>query len=299
MSVRKLLVLSGCAVFFSAIAAAAPAKVHLASAGQGSGGKNCAVAQRSLASSARAEAARIFDDYILDTRGPDICGQNTVSNDNEGMLTIGLHIHNRTAFVGSEAYGVFFDTDLNPATGGAGAEYRVRLTSEGTVLGKWDGSKFPPLATLEPAVWKPGYGPVFRVKTGDLGGVQSFGFIFFATDGVNGDLAPNSGSWSYQLAPLELTIQGLAVDRPRAGRLFNARMAVVRGDLNAPLTEGTITCSARLGAKDFAGTASFAGGRTVCSWRLPKSARGKRFAGTVAVSFQGIEAKRSFSLRVR
>jgi hypothetical protein len=96
-----------------------------------------------------------------------------------------------------------------------------------------------------------------------------------------------------------LTIQGLAVDRPRAGGLFNARMAVVRGDLNAPLTEGTITCSARLGAKDFAGTASFAGGRTVCSWRLPKSARGKRFAGTVAVSFQGIEAKRSFSLRVR
>lgn len=299
MSVLKLLVLSGCAVCFSAITAAAPAQVAFTDGGNSASGGSCIVKQRSLASHARTAAPRSFDDYIQDTRGPDICGQNTIANDNEGVLTIGLHIHNRTSFVGSEAYGVFFDTDLNPATGAAGAEYRVRLTSEGTILGKWDGTKFQPLSTMAAAEWRPGYGPVFQINTSDMDGVKSFGFIIFATDGVNGDLAPNSGSWSYELTPLELTIQGLAVDRAKAGRPFSARMAIVRGDLNAPLAEGTVACTARLGAKTLGGTGSFAGGRTVCSWRLPKTARGKRLAGTVAVNFQGVDARRSFSIRVR
>jgi hypothetical protein len=298
MSVRKLLVLSSCAVFFSAITAAAPAKVVLAG-GAHATGRGCRTEQRTLASTMRASAPRSFDDYIQDTRGPDICGQNTMANDNEGVLTIGLHIHNRTSFVGSEAYGLFFDTDLNSTTGAAGAEYRVRLTSDGTVVGKWDGTKFQPTATLGPAEWKPGYGPVFQIKTSDLGDAKAFNFVIFATDGVNGDLAPNSGSWSYQLTPLELTIQRLAVEPAKAGRRFGARMGVVRGDLNAPLAEGTITCTAKLGAKNVGGTGSFAAGWIACSWQLPRSARGKRFAGTVAVDFQGVEARRSFSIRVR
>src|SRR6266508_5453540 len=65
------------------------------------------------------------------------------------------------------------------------------------------GTKFAPLSTLEPATWVPTYGPVFQLNANDLGGVKGFGFSFFSTDGVNVDLAPNRGSWSYQLAPLE------------------------------------------------------------------------------------------------
>jgi hypothetical protein len=290
MSIRTLFVLALSAVFCIAFGQGAAAKAV---------GGSCTSATRTLAAHSGMKSLRTFHDYIEDTAGPDICGDNMVTNDNEGTITFGLHIHNRSGFASNEAYGVFLDTDLNPATGGAGADYRVRLTSEATVLGKWDGTRFPAQATLDPATWKPGYGPVFRVKATDLGGVQSFNFSFFTTDGVTGDLAPNRGAWPYQVAPLELMIRGMALDRARAGRFFSARMGVVRRDLDEPLAEGTIACSAKVGAKTLAGTGRFAGGRTVCTWRLPKSARHKRISGTVGVTFQGVEAKRSFATTVR
>jgi hypothetical protein len=240
-----------------------------------------------------------FHDSIEDTRGPDICGDNMVTNDNENTVTFGLHIHNRGDFAPSEAYGVFLDTDLNQSTGGAGAEYRVRLTREATILGKWDGTRFAELATLEPATWKRGFGPVFRLNTKDVDGVRTFNFVFFSTDGFNGDLAPNRGAWSYQLAPLELGVRGLTAGRARAGRLFNAQMTVVRSDLGELLADGTIACGASLGSKSLTGAGRFAAGRIVCTWRLPKSARGKRFSGSIAVTYQGVEAKRSFATKVR
>jgi hypothetical protein len=286
MLARRVIFLLVCSAVFA---------VGIAPAGSARDG-SCAAAPRTFNS---ATAQKTFDDYIEDTDGPDICGQNRVTNDNEGWITFGMHIHNRSGFVGTEAYGVFLDTDLNPTTGGAGAEYRIRFTSEATVLGKWDGVKFPALLTLQPATWMPGYGPIFRVNASDLGGAKEFGLIFFSTDGVNGDLAPNRGAWSYQLGQLELGVRGLSIDRARAGRPFSARMTVMRSDLNTALTEGTITCSAKLGRKAVAGSGSFVGNTAVCTWRLPRSARGKRLTGAVAVTFQGAEAKRSFATKVR
>ncbi len=299
MSVRTLFVFLCSAVCCVAFAPGAAAIADRHEGTRAASGGSCLSAKRTLATHTGAKSLRTFDDFIEDTSGPDICGQNTVTNDNEGTITFGLHIHNRTGFAPNEAYGVFLDSDLNPATGGLGAGYRVRLSNEGTAFGKWDGTKFSPLSTLDPAIWVPGYGPVFRLNANDLGGVQSFGFSFFATDGVNADLAPNRGTWSYQLAPLELGIRGMTVDRARAGRSFSARMAVVRSDLDAPLDQGAIVCSAKLGAKTLVGTGRFAGGRVACTWRLAKSTRGKRLLGTVAVTFQDVEAKRSFSTTIR
>jgi hypothetical protein len=260
---------------------------------------NCAGATRTLATHSGAKSLQTFDDFIEDTTGPDICAQNAVTNDNEGTITFGLHIHNRSGFAPNEAYGVLLDTDLDPATGGGGADYRVRFTSEATVLGKWDGTKFAAQSTLEPATWSPGYGPVFWLSATEVGDIKGFSFQFFSTDGVTADWAPNRGTWSYQLTPLELTIRGMALDRARAGRAFSARMAVMRSDLDLPLDEGAIACSAKLGAKTLAGSGRFAAGRAVCTWRVPKRSRGKRLSGTVAVTFQGVEAKRSFATTVR
>jgi hypothetical protein len=76
-------------------------------------------------------------------------------------------------------------------------------------------------------------------------------------------------------------------------------MTVVRSDLDSALTEGTITCAAKLGGKALKGRGSFAGSRVTCTWRLPKNARRKRITGSVAVSFQGVEAKRAFAAAVR
>jgi hypothetical protein len=299
MSVRTLFVVCCSAVLCVAFAPGAAAIADRTEGSRLALGGSCTSAKRTLAVLNRAASPRTFDDYIEDTTGPDICAQNLVANDNEGTITFGLHIHNRAGFAPNEAYGVLLDTDLDPATGGGGADFRVRFTGESTVLGKWDGTRFAPQSTLEPAVWTPGYGPTFRVSATDLGGIKGFSFSFFSTDGVTADWAPNRGTWSYQLVPLELAIRAFAVDRARAGRSFSARMAVVRSDLNAALDQGEITCSAKLGAKTLVGTGSFARGSVACTWRLPRSARGKRLVGRVAVAFQGVEAKRSFATKVR
>lgn len=293
MPLRSLFVVSSIAVA-TVLAPGAPAKVDAAAA------PSCTSSLRTLASAGATSGIKVFHDFIEDTPGPDICGDNAVTNDNEGTITFGLHIHNRTSFSPTDRYGVFLDTDNNPATGPGGGDYRVRVTVDSVELGKWDGTgAFVVQSTLPPARWERGYGPVWQIKAADLGITQSFGFVFYASDGTNSDLAPNRGAWSYQLAPLELQIRSLTLDRAKAGRSFSARMAVLRSDLDAPLTEGAIACSARLGAKQLTGTGRFAGVRAVCTWRLAKSARRKRLSGTVAVTFQNVEAKRSFATVVR
>jgi hypothetical protein len=293
MSFRTLFAVWCTAAVYAAFAPPAGAKTDLSAAG------SCTRAERTLASAGGTASLKTFDDYIEDTRGPDICGENAVTNDNEGTITFGLHIHNRNAFAATERYGVFLDSDANPATGQAGADHRIRVTSDAVELAKWDGTTYVAQTALEPAEWLSGYGPVFQLKAADLGDVQAFSFVFYSTDGVNSDFAPDRGMWSYQLAPLELGVRTLTVDRARAGKSFSARMAVLRSDFDSPLDEGEIACSAKLGAKALRGTGSFAGGRVVCTWRLPKNARRKRVSGTVAVTFQGVEAKRSFAKIVR
>jgi hypothetical protein len=76
-------------------------------------------------------------------------------------------------------------------------------------------------------------------------------------------------------------------------------MEVERSDFEMPLDEGTIACRGSLAGKKLTGRGAFAADEVACSWRLPKSASGKRLSGSVSVTFQGVVAKRSFGLRVR
>ena len=296
MSLRSLGLLLGSALvcaLFAPVAAARPDAGFPVAAGE------CASALRAPASVQRAGALETYDDFIEDTRGPDICGENVVTNDNEGTITVGLHIHNRRSWAANESYGMFLETDSDPATGPDGADYVVRIAPGAIELAKWDGSAFVAQGALPPAEWAPGYGPVFQLKAADLGDVKSFGFVFYSTDGTNVDYAPNRDAWSYELSPLTLSAGPLKLDRARQGRAFSARMLVVRSDFEIELTEGEIACTAQLGSKALAGTPRFVGPRVACTWRLPRGSQGKRLRGTVAVSFQGVEAKRSFVATVR
>jgi hypothetical protein len=296
MSALSLRVLLCCAVVGALLAPGAAARPDMRTTGAAGA---CASAERTLAAHSSVSALKTFDDFIEDTLGPDICGENALTNDNEGTITFGMHIHNRQAFVAGEHYGVFLDTDNNPATGVEGADYLVQVAGDGVELGKWDGTAFAKQATLAPAMWAPGYGPVFQLKAADLGDVKSFGFFFYSTDDANVDYAPDRGAWSYQLTPLQLALGKPTLDRARAGRTFSARMTVVRSDLDIALTEGAIACSAKVGARVLTGSGRFAGNRVACTWRLPKNSRGKQLSGSLAVVFQGVAAKRSFVTTVR
>lgn len=250
---------------------------------------------------AGAAAPRTYDDLIEDSgSAPDFCAANLITNDNE-TITIGIHVHNRSGFAAGDQYGIFVDADRNASTGNEGADYLLVFDGDGASLLRWDGSSFATAPSQRPVVvqWVSGYGPVVQIGRADLGNVSAFDFVLASVLGEESDFAPDAGFWSYGLTPLTLTARSLTIGPARAGRTFTARMSVTRSDFDAALTEGTITCTARLGGRTLRGQGSFAGGRVVCTWRLPRNARGKRLTGSVTVSLQGAQASRTFSVLVR
>lgn len=306
MHARALRSLAGMSVVAIAVACAA------ASAGGATRSVACAPAAAHAArahSAAGASGIHSYDDHIEDVvSAPDICAANIVTNDNLGAITIGLHIHDRSGFRAGDGYSIFFDTDSNAATGSlaatgepAGAEYEVELVSGSSSLRRWSGTSFElvPAQVPIPTLWLEGYGPALEISQSDLGGAQSFRFVYVTSNGTDLDFAPDADAWSYALSALELTAGPLAVGPARAGKPLVASMSVERSDFEIPLDEGAIKCAAKLGGKAVAGRGVFVAERVACAWRLPKNTRGKRFTGSVQVTFQGVTVKRAFSVRVR
>jgi hypothetical protein len=247
-------------------------------------------------------ALRTYDDNIEDSgNAPDFCAEELVTNDN-GTFTMGIHAHNRSGFVAGDSYGVYFDTDLNPVTGGGGvgAEYEITFTGPRAQLLRWNGTIFDPAtASPVPLAWLPEYGPAMVFKRAAIGNPTGFNFVLISGNGVDSDRAPDSGSWQYTVRPFTLKLTSFSVGPARAGKAVTARAVVLRSDFGVRLDKGAIRCAAKLSAHALAGKGKFAGGRVVCTWRLPKTARGRRLSGSVSVTFQGATAKRGFSERVR
>jgi hypothetical protein len=255
---------------------------------------SCLTGQRTLA------AWTSYDDPIMDSgNAPDYCGGEAVTNDNQTIM-IGIHAHNRSGFVPGDSYGIYLDTDMNAATGGGeiGAEYEIALDGSGARLEQWNGTSFQPSTATVPMQWAEGYGPVLALDRAAVGNPSGFRLVMVSAYGTDGDRAPDEGTWSYTVTPLRLQAKPLSHGPAVAGKSFVARITVVRNDFDVPLDEGTIRCAARLGATSINGTGRFAHDRIVCAWRLPSTARGKRLAGSVAVTFQGVQANRSFSVTV-
>ncbi len=249
-----------------------------------------------------------YDDYIEDVvSAPDICASNVVTNDNLA-ITLGVHIHDRAAFAPSDSYRIHVDVDANPATGApaeagplTGTEYVIDVADGTSSLSAWNGSLFaqvvrqPEISTA----WLDGYGPVLEIDRLALGNPTSFNLVVSTGNGADRDLAPDSGSWPYVVTPLRLTPGKLLLGPARAGKPLVAAMEVERSDFEIPLDEGAIACRGTFAGKTLVGRGRFAGEIVTCAWRIPKDARGKRASGSVAVTFQGVTAKRSFAVRVK
>jgi len=249
-----------------------------------------------------------YSDYIEDVASaPDICGSNVVTNDNVA-ITVAIHVHDRTAFAPADSYRIDIDIDSNPATGApaeagplSGAEYVIDLADEQSALSAWNGSAFAPVVPQPevPTVWVDGYGPVLEIDRLALGNPTSFNLLISTGNGADRDLAPDAGSWPYVVTPLQLTPGRLHLGPALPGKPLVAAMQVERSDFEIALEEGSIACGAKLAERKLVGRGRFAGEIVTCTWRIPKNTRGMRIAGGVAVTFQGVTARRSFHLRVK
>jgi hypothetical protein len=261
-----------------------------------------------------------------DPAAPDI-STIVVSNDDAGIVSFKINISNRPQ-LGQDMYMIMFvDSDNNTSTGAAdlaGADYAFELIRGEINLFKWDGTGFtrrfgdPSAVTLSFAYQA---GITVRISAAELGNTAKFNFVVevdsgIAFDPVTGapdftnaksDVAPGGGAGLY---PYTVTIAKptLLVRRfttspaaaPAAGRPFTMRLVTSRSDTGAVIQNGRVTCIGRAGTTRLrAQLARVTGGAAACTWLIPRGAKGKTFRGSVAVSFEGLNASRSISRRIR
>lgn len=261
-----------------------------------------------------------------DPAAPDIT-TIVVSNDDAGMISFRVNVPNRPTLGQDMLADLFVDTDNNPATGSQdipGIDYVIELARGEINLFKWDGTNFtrrfgdPSAVTL---AFSYQGGVTIRISAAELGSTTRFNFLVTVESGIVvdpvtgdldftnavGDAAPGGGAGFFNyvvnIAKPTLVVRRLTTTpaaAPVAGKLFTMRLITARSDTGAVIQNGRVTCVGRAGTTRLrAQAAQVTGGAAVCSWRIPKGAKGKTFRGSVAVTFEGLNASRSVSRRIR
>jgi hypothetical protein len=220
---------------------------------------------------------------------------------------------------------MFVDTDNNPLTGSAdiaGADYVMEIARGEISLFRWDGTGFTrrfgdPSAITLTLAYQAGF--TIRISAAELGNTKKFNFIVGVDSGVvvdpvtgeldftntKSDIAPGGGVGLYpfevKTAPATLLVKKFTAvpATPIAGKPFALRLQAARSDTGAVLRSGRVTCSGRIGSVRVTGSGRFVGGNAVCSWRIPATAKGKRFRGTITIVFEGLRVTRSYSRAIR
>jgi hypothetical protein len=237
---------------------------------------------------------------------PDIT-RVTVANDLSGMILFLVQVANRDGFVANDDVLVYIDSDRSAATGlaerGGGVDYLLRIDTTGQQFGlaRWNGTTFVPTPSTTLRVeWRAGY--VLFVNRSELGGTNSFAFFVrtrLQSHPANpSDLAPGDGYQPYTVSTPHIDVirPTFSPASPRARSTFRLRSVQLAFETGETARAASFACRATLAGKRARGT-----GPGGCTFKLPKSAKGKRFAITITVTAPGGKAEtfRPYAFRVR
>lgn len=241
------------------------------------------------------------------------------------MVTIRINVPNRPTLGQDMLVDVFVDADNSTATGSQeipGIDYALELARGEINLYKWDGTNFtrrfgdPSAVTL---AYSYEGGLTIRISAAELGNTRRFNFLAIVAAGLvvdpvtgnlddtnaKSDAAPGGGAgffnYEVQVVPPTLVARKLSASpaKPAAGRAFTLRLVAARSDTGAVVQNGRVTCVGSAGTTRLrAQTPRVTGGAAVCTWLIPKSAKGKSFRGSVTVTFEGLKATKSFSGKI-
>jgi len=279
----------------------------------------------SRSSAPAANTATFQDSTGEDPQAPDITTV-TVANDDTGMLTFRIAVPNRPTLGQDMEFDIFVDTDSNTSTGDpdlAGVDYVIELVRGETSLFKWDGTGFtrrfgdPSAVTLSSSYQN---GLTIRISANELGNTKKFRFFVVAISGLvvdpvtgeiddanaHADAAPGGGAGLYPFEvktakPTLVAKKFTAVPaKPAAGKPFTLRLVAARSDTGAVVQNGRVTCIGRVGSTRLRATAArVVAGAATCTWKIPASAKGKTFRGSVSVVFEGLRAAQAYVGKVR
>lgn len=203
---------------------------------------------------------------------------------------------------------LWLNTDRNDQTGsGAGNEYDLSVWSDSTDPTQWnwdietyangDWQEVAQTATMR--VGGSGDQYAIQVNKSDLGGATSFDVyattaVVDASGNIVGhDVAPDQGSWVYDIAGPTQTLMTLATPVIGKATLVPAKAtAGKRLTVSFPvsvlkpasLAGAKVVGTASVGGKSVAHTTSLAGGAVKVSFLVPKTAKGKTAKVTLTVT---------------
>jgi hypothetical protein len=223
---------------------------------------------------AKVAGATTFQDPPGDAgAAPDLTSV-TVGGNRTGEMSFRVPL---AGFDGDAQLFVAIDSDGSSATGDRnGVEFVMDVRPDGNVrVRNWNGSEFVPFTEAATSFSYAAGVAMFRIDAPYLGLLTFMRFGVVSTRGSSTDAAPNSGAYRYRAAPP--MIVRFVPRRPVAGKRFS---------FSSP-GAAYVYCYASLGGKRIRGEA--------CTWKLPRSARGKAFVVQVSVDGE----LRTFRFRVR
>ena len=125
----------------------------------------------------------------------------------------------------------------------------------------------------------------------------------FAPDGAGRWLgfpsAQGEDFWTFEASAMLVRSFSAQPVKPRAGRQFAFRLALVETETGTPVTSGSVSCSMKVAGRPLRPQSrGFVGTRAVCVYAIPADARGRVFQSTISVGFRGEKITRSLSGRV-
>ncbi len=224
---------------------------------------------------------------------PDIV-RVTVANDTLGRILFLIQVTNRESLVANDVVFIRVDSDRSAQTGepdrGAGIDYMIEINATAPTLRRWNGSTFE----AQPSTGRSGFdGGYFAVvNRSELGNADALRFhvltAFQGASAAQTDTTPDTGLYEYALSVSHVDgmLPRWTPAAPRAGatfRLSSLRVTLQTGDTLAAARSG---CRATLAGKRLRGT-----GRGACTFRLPRSAKGKRLVVDITAAPAGGEAE--------
>jgi hypothetical protein len=259
--------------------------------------------------SATGAGSNSFADTIGDGNGAADVKTVVVSNDDAGQVTIRVNVDSLPNPSATTVF-VLFDTDRNQATGwadGAGVEYGFvdDESNDSYSFLHWNGTDWDDAPDTTARVSSDSGGVTFSINRSELGGTTAFDFWVRTRLGDPGgaaaDTAPDGDAvWSYTLqmgAPAAPKITGVMLPTasvlPKAGKTFTFRVGNVVLSTKEIVSPDRVTCKAVLAGKTLGAV-----GPGGCTWRLPRTARGKSLVVTFTVTYQGASYARRFPMKV-
>lgn len=239
----------------------------------------------------RPSAGSSYSDTAGDTAGSDITGLTITDDAAQSRLTFTLRV---AALQPATELSVYLDTDRSePAPRFWGSEYFMAWSQQpgdntGWTFQRRSGSEW---VRLDPSVGisfsRAGGVLSWTMTRADIGNPSGFNVYATAMDTVGAittaqDIAPDTGFWSYDLAPPPPAVVQPVIGRPMltpvravVGKRLAVSFPVTRSDTHAPLARATMICDPTIAGRLLPHIEQFQGGKARVAFLVPKSAKGQ------------------------